>query len=119
MQGVKPGEAEVGFSDVLDVQPPLGVPGVLTDEGLPGALSDELGVHGDVVLGKLGAFDALGGPENCPSDSASLLTGLNIPHAVMSSRMRCCRSGLRKKCIFNVASLRSFFFHGRLYFLRT
>ena len=56
MQGVKPGEAEVGFSDVLDVQPPLGVPGVLTDEGLPGALSDELGVHGDVVLGKLGAL---------------------------------------------------------------
>ena len=101
MKGVKPGEAEVGFSDVLDVQPPLGVPGVLTDEGLPGALSDELGVHGDAVLG----FDVLGGPENCPSDSASLLTGLIIPHAVMSSRMRCCRSGWRKKCIFNVDSL--------------
>ena len=52
VQGVKPGEAEVGFSDVLDVQPPLGVPGVLTDEGVPGALSDELGVHGDAVLGE-------------------------------------------------------------------
>ena len=119
MQGVKPGEAEVGFSDVLDVQPPLGVPGVLTDEGLPGALSDELGVHGDVVLGKLGAFDALGGPENCLSDSASLLTGLNIPHAVMSARMRCCRSGLRKKCIFNVDSLLFLCLKGRLFFFRT
>ena len=89
MQGVKPGEAEVGFSDVLDVQPPLGVPGVLTDEGVPGALSDELGVHGDAVLG----FDALGGPENCPSDSASLLTGLIILYAAMSSKMPCCKSG--------------------------
>ena len=108
MQGVKPGVGEVGFFDVPDVQPPLGVAGVLADEGLPGALSDELGVHGDAVLdvaGKQITFDALGGPEDCPSDSASLLTGLIIPYAAMSSKMLCCRSGLRKKCIFNVDSL--------------
>ena len=44
--------AEVCFSDVPDVQPPLGVAGVLADEELPGALRDELGVHGDAVLGE-------------------------------------------------------------------
>ena len=60
----------------------------------------KLGVAGERIKS-----DALGGPENCPSDSASLLAGLIIQHAVMSSRMRCCRSGLRKKCIFNVDSL--------------
>ena len=70
VQGVKPGVAEVGFSDVPDVQPPSGVAGVLADEELPGALRDELGVHGDAVLGE---------PENFPSDSTSLLTGLIIP----------------------------------------
>ena len=84
MQGVKPGVAEVCFSDVPDVQPPLGVAGVLADEELPGALRDELGVHGDAVLGE---------PENCPSDSASLLTGLIISYAAMSSKMLCCKSG--------------------------
>ena len=68
------------------------------------------GVAGDAVqlegvAGERIVSDALGGPENCPSDSASLLTGLIIPHAVMSSRMLFCRSGFRKKCIFNVDSL--------------
>ena len=68
MQGVKPGEAEVGFSDVLDVQPPLGVQGVLTDEGLPGALSDELGVHGELKFpSDRDVSDALGVPEHSDS----------------------------------------------------
>ena len=50
VQGVKPGVADVGFTDVTDVKPPFGVAvaGVLADKGLPVALSDELGVHGEL-----------------------------------------------------------------------
>ena len=86
---------------------------------LTGVAGDAVQLEG--VAGERIVSDALGvgGPENCPSDSASLLTGLIIPHAVMSSRMHFCRSGFRKKCIFNVASLRSFCFLGRLCFLST
>ena len=84
MQGVKPGEAEVGFSDVLDVQPPLGVPGVLTDEGLPGALSDELGVHGELKFpSDRDVSDALGVPEH----SHSLADGLVISAILIWSRI--------------------------------
>ena len=84
MQGVKPGEAEVGFSDVLDVQPPLGVPGVLTDEGLPGALSDELGVHGELKFpSDRDVSDALGVPEH----SDSLADGLVISAILIWSRI--------------------------------
>ena len=73
VQGVKPGASEVGFSDVPDMEPPLGVPGVLTDEGLPGALSDELGVHGELKFpSDRDVSDALGVPEH----SDSLVDGL-------------------------------------------
>ena len=73
VQGVKPGVGEVGFSDVPNVQPPLDMAGVLADEGLPGALSDELGVHGELKFpSDRDVSDALGVPEH----SDSLVDGL-------------------------------------------
>ena len=105
MQGVKPGEAEVGFSDVLDVQPPLGVPGVLT-EGLPGALSDELGVHGELKLpSDRDVSDALGVPEH----SDSLVDGLVACAILIWSRMSHCSLSCPMYSIFSAVLFRSLF----------
>ena len=79
MQGVKPGVGEVGFSDVPDVQPPLGVAGVLADEGLPGALSDELGVHGELKFpSDRDVSDALGVPEHSDSLAEGLVASTTM-----------------------------------------
>ena len=83
-----------------------------------------VGVPGDTVLVEQGnritsAAEGVLLDLGVPCDSASLLIGLNTLHYTMSSRMRCCRSGLPKKCCFSVASLRIVLFQGKLYRLRT
>ena len=84
MQGVKPGVSEVGFSDVPDMEPPLGVPGVLIDEDLPGALSDELGVHGELKFpSDRDVSDAMGVHEH----SDSLPEGLVASAILIWSRI--------------------------------
>ena len=70
--------------DVPDLQLVLGVRGVLTDKGLLGALSDELGVHGKLEFpSDRGVSDALGVPEH----SDSLAEGLVSCASLIWSRM--------------------------------
>ena len=74
MQGVKLGEAEIEFSEVPDVQPSLGVAGVLADKSVPGTLSVVLGVHGELKF----SSDALGVAEYSDSLAEGLVTSATI-----------------------------------------
>ena len=92
---------KVGF--VPNVQPPVGVAGVLVDEGLSGALCVELGVHEELKLpSDWDVSDPLGVPDSLPD-------GLVVSAILIWSRMSRCSLSCPMYSIFSAVLFRSLF----------